>query len=78
MLGNICIANVCKPRYDVMNFEVNLIFLIKPFFLHEKKSWQRLKYLENKKSFSKSIFHHFWRAFNQANNTIILEVKGPT
>ena len=27
-----CIAIFCKPGCDVMNFEVNLIFLINPFF----------------------------------------------
>ena len=32
-----CIANVYKPGCDVKNFEVNLIFLIKPFFLHDQK-----------------------------------------
>ena len=36
--GNMCITIVCEPGYDVMNFEVNLIFLIKPFFLHGQKS----------------------------------------
>ena len=49
--GNMCISIVCEPGCDVMNFEVNLIFLIKPFFLHDKKSGQKLKYLENEKSF---------------------------
>ena len=37
ILGNICIAIVCKSGCDVMNFEDNLIFLIKPFFLHDQK-----------------------------------------
>ena len=32
-----CIAIVGKPGCDVMNFEVNLIFLIKPFLLHGQK-----------------------------------------
>ena len=37
-VGNTCIAIVCKPGCDGMNFEVNLIFLIKPFFLlHDQK-----------------------------------------
>ena len=31
------IAIVCKPSCDVMIFEVNLIFLIKPFFLHDQR-----------------------------------------
>ena len=33
ILGNICIAIVCYPGYDVMDFEINLIFLIEPFSL---------------------------------------------
>ena len=37
ILGNMCIAIVCKPSCDVMNFEFNLMFLIKPFFLHDQK-----------------------------------------
>ena len=32
ILGNMCIAIVCYPCCDVMSFEINLIFLIKPFF----------------------------------------------
>ena len=46
ILDNMCIEVVRKPGCDVMNFEVNLIFLIEPFFLHDK-----LKYLENEKCF---------------------------
>ena len=45
-----------------MNLEIKLIFLIKPFFQHDKNSLQKLKYLENEKSFYdeiKSVFHHF-------------------
>ena len=34
-----------------MNFEVNVIFLIKPFFLHVQKVKTIFKYLENEKSF---------------------------
>ena len=37
ILGNMCIVIVCLPGCDAMKFEVNLIFLIKPFFLHEQK-----------------------------------------
>ena len=33
-----------------MNFEINLIFLLKPFFLHDKKSWEKRKYFDNEKS----------------------------
>ena len=37
ILGNMCIAIVCEPGCDVMNLEVNLFFLTKPFFLHDQK-----------------------------------------
>ena len=56
------ITIVCWPDCDVIKFEINLIFLIKPFWYMTKKSRQKLKYLENGKSFwseIKSIFHHF-------------------
>ena len=42
-----------------MKFEINLIFLVKPFWYMTKKSRQKLKYLENGKIFwgeIKSIF----------------------
>ena len=34
-----------------MDIEINLIFLIKPFFYMPKKSRQKFKYFENEKSF---------------------------
>ena len=43
---------VCQPGCDVINFEVNLIFLIRPSF----KSRQKLKCLENENSFKEKIF----------------------
>ena len=42
---------ICFPDCDVINFAVSLIFLIKAFFYMTKMSRQKLKYLENKKSF---------------------------
>ena len=47
ILGSICISIGC----NVINFEINLILLIKPFFYMTKKSKQMLKYLENNTSF---------------------------
>ena len=47
---------------DVIKVEINIIFLIKPFWYRTKKSSQKLRYLENEKSFwseIKTIFHHF-------------------
>ena len=48
-MGNMCIAINCFPGCDVINFEINPIFLAKPFFY--KKSRQKFKYLENEKNF---------------------------
>ena len=53
---------VSPPHCDVINFEINLIFLFKPFSYMTKKSRQKFKYLDNEKSFQgevKSIFQHF-------------------
>ena len=60
--GNICTAIVCFPGCDDKNFEIDVIFLIKPFLYMTKTSRQILEYLENEKSFygkNKSIFHRF-------------------
>ena len=46
-----CIAIVCFPGCDIIGFEINLIFLIKPFLYMTKKSRQKFKYLEKEKSF---------------------------
>ena len=51
MLVNVCIAIVCLPGCDVIDFEINLIFLTKPFSYMTKKSRHKLKYLQNEKSF---------------------------
>ena len=51
ILINICIAIVYEPGCDVINFEIKLIFLIKSFFYSTTKSRQKLKYLENGKTF---------------------------
>ena len=66
IFDNMCIAVVCKPGCEVMNFEVKLIFLIKPYFLYDQKvvtkvsiSWERKGLLRwNKKHFS-SLLNDF-------------------
>ena len=45
-----CIAIVCFPGYDVIDFEINLIFLIEPFSYITRESTQKFIYLDNKKS----------------------------
>ena len=59
ILGNMCIAIVCKPGCDVMNFEVNLIFLIKPFFLHGKKVVTRIYIARERKELLRWNKKHF-------------------
>ena len=69
---------------DVLNFEIEVIFLIKPFFLHDQKVKPKFKYLENERSLKskedeiKSILHDFKRAFIKANNNFFLEGESPT
>ena len=66
ILSNMCIIIVYYPGCDVITFEINLFFLIRLWYM-TKKSRQKLKYLENEKSFwgeTKRIFLHFWRTFN--------------
>ena len=41
ILGNICNAIVCFPVCDDINFEINLIFLIKPILYITRKSRQK-------------------------------------
>ena len=45
------IANICYPVCDVMNFEINHSFLIKPFFQITKNAVQKCKYINKEKSF---------------------------
>ena len=52
-----CVVSFCYPGYDVINFEITLMFLIKLFFYMPKKTRQKFKYLDNDEI--KSIFHHF-------------------
>ena len=62
ILGYMCIAIISCPVCDVINFEINHNFLVKPFFYITKKSGQKCNYLKNEKNFKheiKSIFDYF-------------------
>ena len=50
-LVNMYTTVVSQPGCDVINFEINLFFRIKPFFNITKNLGQKFKYLENEKSF---------------------------
>ena len=71
ILGSMCIVIVCLPDCDVINFEINLIFLIKPFFYMTKKSRQNLNILRKKRAF----FSSFWKGFQLAKIISDLRVR---
>ena len=57
-----CIVNACLPGYGIINFEINLIFIIKLFSYLIKNSAQKIGYFKNKNSFQHEIkrtFHYF-------------------
>ena len=60
-----CIPIVCFSGCDVMNFQIDLIFLIKPFFYMTKKSRQKLKALRTKRALKvkKKHFSSFLKGF---------------
>ena len=47
---NMCIAIVCWPGYDVINFKTTLIFLIKPFLYMTKSQDENLYILRTKRA----------------------------
>ena len=59
IMRNMWIAIVGEPGCDVINFEINLIFLIKLFSYMIKKSKQKFEYLENEKSSWNEIKKYF-------------------
>ena len=53
LLLEICIAIACYPGCDVMDFEINLIFLIEPdFFTWPKSHDKNLNILRTKRAFN--------------------------
>ena len=51
ILSNMCIAIVCEPGCEVISFVINLIFLIKPFFLQAESQKKKLNILRTKGAF---------------------------
>ena len=62
-MGNKCIAIVCKPGCDVINFGVNLIFLIKPFSLYDQKVVTKTKMAFNQAN-TTNFFRRWESNFN--------------
>ena len=59
ILGNMYIGSVCYPVCDVITFEINLAFLIKPFFYLTKQPRQKLNILRTKKLLRPNKKHFF-------------------
>ena len=59
------IANFYDPGCDVMDFEINFMFLIEPSFYMTKRQDKKLNILRTESAFrvKKSIFHHFLKGF---------------
>ena len=49
MLGNMFIVIICLPICDFTDFQINLSFLIKPFYFMMRKPGQKFKYIKNEK-----------------------------
>ena len=67
MLGNMCITIVYFPDCGVINFEINLFFLIQSFFYFTKKSRQKFKIFRPKRAFKlkwKAFFTVFYLTFS--------------
>ena len=56
-----CIAIVYFSGFNVINLEINLAFVIKPFLYMTKKS--RQKYIENDQTFSGKIKSSYIHCF---------------
>ena len=62
-----------------MNFEVNFIFLFKPFFLHDQKVMtETLKILRKKRAFNMSFFITFKGLSMKQVTQFCLEGECPT
>ena len=78
ILSNMCIAIVCQPGCDIIDFKTNLIFLIKLFLYMTKKvktktwiSWERKELLR----WSKNHFSSFLKGFLLAKIVSDLRVR---
>ena len=74
-----CIVMTCFPVCDVTNFEINLIFFIKPFSYMTRIV--RTKPLKNENSFldeTKSLFHRFTGLSLKQIKSTFRECESPT
>ena len=80
-IGQYLYCNCLLTRLHVMNFEINLTFLIKPFFLHDQKVMIKLDYLQQKEllRWNKKHFFIIFKGLSMKQITqIFLEGESPT
>ena len=72
ILSNMSIVIVYLPGCDVINFEINLNFLIKLFFYKTKKSRQNLNILRTRRSFKvkQKVFFIIFKGLSVAKNCL--------
>ena len=70
-----CIAIVCFPGSDFINFEPNLIFLIDPFFLMTKSQDKNLNILRGKRAFKvkEKVFFVIFKELSVSKSCLKLE-----
>ena len=56
IFGNMCTVIICFPVCDVINFEIYLIFVIKPLSYSNRKSGQNLNTLRIKRAIKMTFF----------------------
>ena len=67
---------ICFPVYEVLNFEIKLSSLIKPFFRITKKIRTKVEYLKNEKSFYRRSFFIIFERLSATKNCLRTE-SGP-
>ena len=74
LLGNICIAIICCPVCDDINFHIiNLSFLIKPFFYITKKS--RQKFTKRALNMNQKAFSIIFKGFSLKQKTLFWKIR---
>ena len=81
ILSNLCIVILCYPGCDVKNFQINVIFLIKPLTVDQKVKakilisyeWEELL-RRNKKHFSSFLKSFYWSKLKEFS----MEGESPT
>ena len=70
-----CIAIICFPVCDVINFEISFEIPIKLFSYVTKKSGQKFKYIKNESFWNKMDLSSFLNGFQLLETVLDLRVS---